>query len=106
MPPDRRLSDAVVADFESWIRQGAVDPRTGATAIVSRIDPATARDHWAFAALDRPIVPRDVDSDWVRNPIDAFVWEKLSAQNWKPAAPADKLTLIRREFRLDRTATN
>ncbi len=28
MPPKGKLPDAVVADFERWIRDGAVDPRT------------------------------------------------------------------------------
>src|SRR5262245_55533953 len=27
MPPNKKLPDAVIADFETWIRRGAVDPR-------------------------------------------------------------------------------
>ena len=31
MPPDGKLSDAIIADFEKWISMGAPDPRTGDT---------------------------------------------------------------------------
>ena len=29
MPPDGKLSDAIIADFEKWINMGAPDPRDG-----------------------------------------------------------------------------
>jgi hypothetical protein len=32
----------------------------------------------------------------VRNPVDAFILERLEAKNLKPAPPADKITLLRR----------
>ena len=31
MPPDKRLPDAVIADFERWVREGAVWPERKAT---------------------------------------------------------------------------
>ena len=33
MPPKAKLPDAVVADFEAWVRMGAPDPRTGPAAV-------------------------------------------------------------------------
>ena len=36
MPPKARLSDAVVADFETWVKMGAPDPRTGPAAVAAR----------------------------------------------------------------------
>ncbi len=35
-------------------------------------------------------------SKWVRNPIDAFIAEKLETKGLEPSPPADKLTLLRR----------
>src|SRR3954469_12515026 len=39
MPPDGKLSDAQIADLETWVRMGAPDPRGPVIAIASR--PAT-----------------------------------------------------------------
>ena len=36
MPPNEKLPDAVIADFEEWIRLGLPDPRTGSVAAVKR----------------------------------------------------------------------
>jgi len=54
--------------------------------------------HWAFERLAKPAVP-DVGGGGaspVRNPIDAFVREKLTARGLQPAAEASRETLIRR----------
>ena len=37
-------------------------------------------------------------SDWVNNPIDAFILAKLETHGLTPATPASKLTLIRRVY--------
>ncbi|MCG8652324.1 MAG: PSD1 and planctomycete cytochrome C domain-containing protein, partial [Pirellulales bacterium] len=98
MPPKGKLPEAVIKDFELWIDRGAADPRGESIATAtSGIDPAAARDHWAFQPIQTPTIPRGALSDsWVRNPIDAFVWQKLEQRGWRPAAEADKYTLIRR----------
>ena len=42
MPPNGKLSDAVIGDFEKWIKAGAVDPREGdAAPRASQIDLVT-----------------------------------------------------------------
>lgn len=101
MPPKQKLPQSVIDDFVTWIERGAVDPRTQAAAAPRHgIDPVAARDHWAFQSVVAPEVPqREIDPhdrDWVRNPIDAFVLAKLSEKGWRPAAKADKYTLLRR----------
>jgi len=40
----------------------------------------------------------EIKSDWVRNPIDAFVLEKLQARGWKPASAAEPRALLRRMY--------
>ncbi|NDD64441.1 MAG: DUF1549 domain-containing protein, partial [Acidobacteria bacterium] len=52
--------------------------------------------HWAFVAPVRPVVPAPQRSDWVRNPIDAFVLAKLESEGLKPSGSAAKETLLRR----------
>ncbi len=61
-------------------------------------DPFTPaqRKYWAFQKVERPAVPEASRAGWVRNPIDAFVAAKLEGKGIKPAARADKATLIRR----------
>jgi hypothetical protein len=57
---------------------------------------ANDRKHWSFQKPVRPPVPKTVDSQWVRNPIDAFILAKLEAHKLKPSPAADKHTLLRR----------
>ncbi len=94
MPPEKQLDDETIADFERWVDRGAYDPRVGSTP-QTRIDPVAAADHWAFQPLESPAIPETQD-DWVQNPIDAFVLQKLNNLDWRPAPKADKYTLIRR----------
>jgi hypothetical protein len=59
---------------------------------------AEDREHWAFQPIKRPVVPAVKNSEWVRNPIDAFVLAKLEAQGCSPSAPAEPQALLRRLF--------
>ena len=52
--------------------------------------------HWAFLAPKRPPLPQVSDASWVRNPIDAFVLERLDREALKPSPEASKTTLLRR----------
>ena len=51
---------------------------------------------WSFRPVQRPTPPAVRNGKWVRNPIDRFVLARLEAEGLKPAAEADRLTLIRR----------
>src|SRR5262249_31218127 len=59
---------------------------------------AADRNYWAYRPVQRPAVPAVKNTDWVRNPIDAFLLTKLEAKGLSPAPPADRLTLCRRVF--------
>ncbi len=52
-------------------------------------------EHWAYRPLQPVEIPGE-DDDWVRNDIDRFVMQKLSAEALKPASIASKATLLRR----------
>ncbi|MDA1274906.1 MAG: DUF1549 and DUF1553 domain-containing protein [Verrucomicrobia bacterium] len=54
------------------------------------------RAYWAFQKVRRPEPPLVSASEWVRNPIDAFVLSRLEAKRIEPSHRADKITLLRR----------
>ena len=100
MPPKEKLSDAVIANFEAWIKMGAPDPRTGAPAVAagsSHLDiKAAKRDWWSFQPPQPQTPPAVKNARWVKTPVDAFVLAKLEARELTPSSPADRRTLIRR----------
>ncbi|HWF19863.1 MAG TPA: DUF1549 domain-containing protein, partial [Verrucomicrobiae bacterium] len=51
---------------------------------------------WSFIPPARPEMPKVHNQRWVRNPIDAFILARLEKEHLKPAAEANRRTLIRR----------
>src|SRR5207248_525941 len=100
MPPKTPLSPEQVADFETWVRIGAPDPRDTATSggetAVSGMDIEKARSFWSFRPIADPPAPLVKDSSWPRNEIDRFVLARLEAAGVAPVPEADRPTLIRR----------
>ncbi len=64
--------------IEKWIKQGAV-----------------YKPHWAFIKPVKSTLP-DADEDWVRNPIDYFVYAKMAEKSLKPSPEASKEQLLKR----------
>lgn len=64
--------------IEKWIKQGAV-----------------YKPHWAFIQPVKAALP-DADEDWVRNPIDYFVYAKMAEKSLKPSPEASKEQLLKR----------
>ncbi|MEZ6126393.1 MAG: PSD1 and planctomycete cytochrome C domain-containing protein [Planctomycetaceae bacterium] len=103
MPPDRRLSDAVVRDFETWIGRGAFDPRTdpaphAGDAATSETDKPDAAELWSLQPVTVPEVPPVQDDQWATDPIDRFVLAKLEAESLRPGPDAEDAILVRRLF--------
>ena len=77
-----------------------------ASLLVSDIAPlenytARERGHWAFMKRTAPVIPAfstAADRAWVKNPVDAFILQRLQKAGLKPSAPADRVTLIRRLY--------
>ncbi|MBL8817626.1 MAG: PSD1 domain-containing protein [Planctomyces sp.] len=81
MPPvdtGKSLTDEQVQMLRKWITSGA-----------------EYQQHWAFQPPVRPEVPA-IRDQWIRNPIDAFVMERLAKEGLKPSPAAAPETLIRR----------
>ncbi|GEM_PF-1038087 len=99
MPPIGRLPDSVIADFERWILMGAPDPRIDvAVKKATEIDYQKAAEFWAFTPPVRHLPPTVNDASWPRNDIDRFILHTLEEHQMKPAAAADRRTLIRRAY--------
>jgi mono/diheme cytochrome c family protein len=92
MPPKgNRLSSVQVDLLTRWIRDGAIWP--------SGVDhPAAASSYWSFSPPTRPPIPVSKQSQWARNPIDAFVLTKLESRGLAPSPEADRYMLVRRVY--------
>lgn len=100
MPPDKPLPEQTIRDFERWILGGAVDPRVAdpnsasLRGIRHQIDLEEGRQYWAFQPITEPANPTVRNSQWVNQPLDAFVLHRLESSGLKPnpvAAPAERL---------------
>lgn len=96
MPPEDKLLDQVIADFEKWVRIGAPDPRDGQAVATSMIDLDGARSSWTYRSPSFPDIPVVADVEWPRGDIDRLILAALEANQVPPASTADKRTLIRR----------
>jgi len=84
----------------------ALGAALGAFALASEVAPLGTytqreRSHWAFVKRVTPPVPAFTlaeDNAWVKNPIDAFILQRLQKAGLKPSPPADRATLIRRVY--------
>lgn len=95
MPPrTERLSPDEITLFRKWIDAGAKIPLD--KPIKGDTEKLTRSDHWSFAPIGHPKVPQVNQSNWVRNPIDAFILARLEKERIQPGSEADRYTLIRR----------
>ena len=91
MPPrGKRLTSAQIGLLRAWIDQGAAWPEDPAGS--ARIESG----HWSLQPVRKPMPPAIEGTDWVRNPIDAFVLARLREKGLKPNSMADRETVIRR----------
>src|SRR5258707_4818846 len=79
MPPEylhKDLTNAQKETIRRWVAEGAVYEK-----------------HWSYETVKRLAVP---EIRGVRNPIDAFIEERLQREGLEPSPEADRRTLLRR----------
>ncbi len=99
MPPSGKLSPEIIADFETWIKMGAPDPRKGASkAVRHEIDIEKGKQFWSFRPVKKRPLPEVSDPQWNRSGIDRFIRSAQEKRKLAPSADADRVTLIRRLY--------
>ncbi|MEQ1859449.1 MAG: PSD1 and planctomycete cytochrome C domain-containing protein [Chthoniobacteraceae bacterium] len=101
MPPEKsggKLPDAVIADFEAWVKMNAPDPRDGTAKVVAKFDADEAKKWWSYQPPVKADAPTVKDTAWPRGEIDRFILAALESKDLKPVADADKTTLLRRVY--------
>jgi hypothetical protein len=99
MPPAGKLPDAVIADFEAWVKMGAPDPRSAAGPRKQvGLSLEEGRGFWAYKPVRNSTPPAVKAADWPAGDIDRFILAALEAKGLKPAADADRATLARRVY--------
>ena len=98
MPPENRLSKQEVSDLRKWIDSGLPHPDSDSMPVQSRTESAKSEQGplWSFQAPGRIEVPEPDHTNWSISPLDQFIYSGLQRHGLKPAAPADRLTLLRR----------
>ena len=106
MPKDRpQLPDAVIADFVTWVNQGAVDPRdqrltASATTLADNVGWAATlkarKDWWSFQPVQKPAVPKVKNAAWSEHPVDRFLLAKMEERGLRPSDAASRESLLRR----------
>jgi mono/diheme cytochrome c family protein len=109
MPPFQQLMKANVKPLTAgelerltqWVALGAPEAAIEPDVAAATPDPVVTdadRSFWAFRPPPSVAVPSVRHPDRVRNPVDAFVLQKLDEKGLTPAAEADRLTLLRRAY--------
>lgn len=98
-----KLSPEAIANFESWVKMGAPDPRDNPPA-AEQIKKATSweairkkrQQWWSFQPVKNHALPNPSSSEFSKHDVDRWIRAKLRDTKLQPAARADRRTLIRR----------
>lgn len=100
MPPSGKLDASEIEVLETWVAQGAFDPRadlpSGSSDKPQGMSIQDGRNFWSMMPLKPVEVPRAVDTDWCRNPIDAFVLKELDSNGLRPSPESSRREILRR----------
>ncbi len=98
-----KLANAIVENFEEWIRMGAPDPRLKKPTkegLKSEVNWEMVREKrkewWSFQPIRKATPPEASHPEWNRSAIDQFVYAKLKANGLQPESAASAHTLVRR----------
>ncbi|CAN5261670.1 PSD1 and planctomycete cytochrome C domain-containing protein [soil metagenome] len=98
MPPSGKLSDKDIATLTKWVNEKlpvtpgdlGVAEATETKSVVTE----EAKKFWFYQPIRKPAVP----ANGAKNPVDAFLNDKLAAKKLTANGPADKVALIRRVY--------
>ena len=99
MPPEGKLPEHVIRDFEIWIAAGATDPRTSrkeGEEKATQFDWEEIRSRWTFQSPSSHASPKTKNPEWCTTTMDAFILKRLEASGTSPNVSTDRSTFIRR----------
>jgi hypothetical protein len=99
MPPAGKLPDAAIAKLVRWVETGAPWPDAVADSAKAGGKMVVTDEHrrwWSFQPVKAVRPPAVKDDARAHSDLDRFILARLEEKGIKPAAPADKRTLIRR----------
>jgi hypothetical protein len=102
MPPNKKLSADVIADFVAWVKLGAPDSRDkpSDSAQIGRelwqAQYQARSEWWSLQPVTNPLIPDPKNGAWSKQPIDRFILSRLEEHRLTPQKRADPTTLIRR----------
>jgi len=104
MPPRGELPEDQQELIRKWLQMGAPWTPEDADRLVEVHEPLAdvttvnekTQAHWSYRPMQDPAVPEVKLAEWVRNPIDAFVLEKLESSGLEPAEVGSRAELLRR----------
>lgn len=91
----KKLPDAVIADFETWIAMGGPDPRDGKSTARKGVDYDEGRRHWSYQAV-RVKDPSVKEARWAKTGIDRYLLAKLESKGLRPNDDALPHAILRR----------
>jgi hypothetical protein len=104
MPPKSKLPPEEIDTLTKWVELGAPwsdekDAQKASSGTVVSFDLAARKAaHWAWHPIEKPALPAVRDTKWPAGNVDHFILAKLDEKGLRPAAAADKRTLIRRAY--------
>jgi hypothetical protein len=101
MPFREKLSARQIADLTAWVQMGAPWPESQAAVRPAppKNGPIFTRAERSFWAFQKPLaapLPAVRHAAWPQSPIDHYILAKLEEHGLRPAAAADRRTLLRR----------
>jgi hypothetical protein len=96
--PSSSRSASRWAEIRAWLGAALVVTLTGAALAGEGGAGAGGDGHWAFRLPQRSAPPVPKGRAWGRNPVDAFVLQRLEGAGLAPSPRAGRLTLLRRAY--------
>ncbi|MSU35641.1 MAG: DUF1553 domain-containing protein [Pedosphaera sp.] len=98
-----KLPDAVLADFERWIRDGAVWPGEGSVAPPMKpggfdLEVRKQRLAWIWENPRRSALPPVTNSAWPSASVDWYILNQLEREGLQPSPPAEPDVWLRRVY--------
>ncbi len=109
MPPEKgKLSPASIEALTQWVNNGLPFDQEAVKHALEEIQSHSqfydnsinenTRNWWAFRPIEAPQVPEVDSSHWNKNPIDAFIFDRLKKNNLTPNPKASRQEWIRRAY--------